>query len=317
MGSNPTLSVLLIIIIFFFPNISEAEKKIPKNWLYLRLGDVSFGPSLSYLKILPLNIGFSSPINFEISTTLIECGSLMDILKEKYINWMSLFPLSYYWAPIISWSKKRSSVIYIFFEFCKWAFDEDITKDYPVLKDLYYRTGFGINYRFLLISLYFQAGFSGYIDYESYQRDRFKNLFFNIGISFFSYCFAFNSKEISSPLIKLKISFIDEDGNKLLSPNEEGKIEVYISNKGGLAENVTIENSILEKEFKDKISYQPFIGIGKIEKGEIRKIEIPIKIIDRLPKSSFTFQILCNYKGGSKREEIKINNSYLSFAKYK
>ncbi|MCX7837444.1 MAG: caspase family protein [candidate division WOR-3 bacterium] len=121
---------------------------------------------------------------------------------------------------------------------------------------------------------------------------------------------AISPKEIKPPSIQIFASFVDKDNNKVLSKDEEGNVEISLSNVGDEeAKDVVVETSILEKEFNNRISYQSVIGVGNLRGGETRKINIPIKAKEELPKSSFTFQILCSYKGGSKKEEIKINTA--------
>ncbi|MEO0112255.1 MAG: hypothetical protein ABIK77_07960, partial [candidate division WOR-3 bacterium] len=300
-----THKIILGIILFtlIIPNLTYPAKYKAKGWWYLSLTDfyAVLPPNLNpYVRLLSGAIGFGSPISVGMGTALVE-GSR---------EWGGILPIYLYWVPYIQFKENFAwPVCYFFLGFSEWTGDINI----------YLRAGMGIHYSVPIIGFGAEAGIIRYGYYYGYYEERttYISPFIGITLSLLSIWKGIKVEEIEihPPSIQILASFSDADGNKILSGSEEGKIQISITNKGnGKAKDCHLEISILEKNYKEIISYQEFLGVGNIQTNESRTVNIPIKAKGELPKGSFTIKITCHYKTegnepGSEVSEITINTA--------
>lgn len=313
--------LLSLLIALMLINISYAGKYRAKGWGYVSfLGDGgAVLPPRLYVKEFAGAIGFAPPIGLGLGTAVREFAGpfkyrYWDDYSGKWYegtNWFGTYlPIYLYWVPYANWERYGIAwpVVYFFFGFSKWAKE---TEDYG--SDSYLRTGIGLHYSMPGVGLGAEAGIISYKQY--YWSSASTSPFLGVTISLGSIWVALGAEEIPPPSIQLIASFDDADGNQILSGNEEGKLQVLIPNKGaGKAKGVSLEISIPEKEYKDRIIYQEFLGVGDIEANGSRSLNIPVKAKGELPKGSFTLKINCTYTAetgekGYVTQEITINTA--------
>lgn len=144
------------------------------------------------------HFGFSSPIGLGIGIQLYE----KEHVPEKNVG--SLFPIYFYWAPLINWKEKEdeiiaSSVLYFFFGFSNWAessgsngseeIEEIITEILiPYIgENNYFRTGIGIHYSIFKfapwLSISAEAGVIRYERHNYFKKYDFTTPYITIRIS--------------------------------------------------------------------------------------------------------------------------------------
>lgn len=327
--------LIVILTALILPNMAEAGKYKAKGWVYFSLVDVGLGlPPYAQGSLFKVSIGFPPPLGFGIGTSIGE-GIIVNSKKyssyygewERVWNGIGLLPLYLYYIPYVNWKKCEYydwehwkkffhgfPITYLFYATNHWS-HWAITPGTNLSSEYYDRLGLGCNWGWE----YFRAGIEigwhklGH-DNENYYGLSNSSVYIAGTMSLAADWFGI-VEEIPPPSIQILASFTDADGNKILSGNEEGKLSISIPNKGkGKAEDVRLEVSILEKEFRDRIIYKEFKPVGNIGPYKKRQVNIPIKARGELPKGKFTVKITCLYKTewgeeDSETEKITINTA--------
>ena len=311
----------IILFIFLLPNITEADKYRAKGWWHGAFMNGGVGLPLKtlkpYVRALPVAIGFAPPLGLGIGTALVELAGAFKGEYEEEVEGTTYLPIYLYWIPYMNLVKKEETKdtfaifcppwFYFFFGFSGWAVEYSYSDSY-FGHDSYIRTGLGIQY-------YIFGAEAGIISYNknnwtSPSISPFIGITFSLGL-----WGAIGAKEIPPPSIQLLASFSDADGNEILSGNEEGRLQVSIQNKGeGKAKDVHLQISILEKEYKERIIYQEFVGVGNIEAKGMRTLNIPIKAKGELPKGKFTVNLTCHYKTEWNEQETEVTSLTINTA---
>jgi hypothetical protein len=99
------------------------------------------------------------------------------------------------------------------------------------------------------------------------------------------------------PLVDLRSSFADTDGNGMLSGVEEGRVHISIANRGrGKAKNVRLGVALLESGVPVKSEYRGGTDLGCIEGDCDRRVTILVRPQTELPRNHFTIGITCSYE---------------------
>ena len=313
------LVILCIATIVVLPNIAKAGKYRTKGWVYGGFTDIAFGfPPYVAFRGLSGAIGLPPPYGLGVGIAGMETfgwfasgasGGELDNMVRGFL------PIYIYFIPYAKWGEKHytRSIVYSFLSMNFWL-ASNFYSDYDGGSFL----KFGVGYAWSVpASRGFEVGFYSYRlgDY----LDPKASIYLSVNAAIGSW-FSLGAEEIQSPLIVVVASFIDTDGNQILSGNEEGKLQISISNKGkGKAKDVRLEISVLEKDFIDKITFKNFVPLGDIESYGSRKVDIPLNAQVELPKGKFTVRITCLYtaetgENGVETKELTINTAPTSSA---
>ena len=110
-----------------------------------------------------------------------------------------------------------------------------------------------------------------------------------------------------SPMLKITgLSFEDENGNKVLEAEENGKIIFYIKNEKGAGESFDIKVKPQLLNQQPSITYSNVIKLGDVSPGEQKRIEIPISAGLDVLSGEVNFKINITEANGFNPDPVEI-----------